>query len=81
MNITPTLLEGITFTVHPCVCVKDTYFHTCLLNILFQSQFPKENILLKFLDGFSREYKKAKKYLLVLRGKSKMCLWRLNHNK
>lgn len=30
MNITATLLEGITFAVHlyVCVCVKDTYFHT-----------------------------------------------------
>lgn len=31
-----------------------------LLNILIRLQFPKENFLLKFLGGFTREYKKGK---------------------
>lgn len=38
-----------------CVCVLSNTF---LLNILIQSKFPKENFLLKFLDGFTHECKK-----------------------
>lgn len=74
VNITPALLEGIALTSQlwcVCVCVLSNTF---LLNILIQSQFPKENFLLKFLDVFTRECKKAKIYLLELRGRSKICL-------
>lgn len=46
------------------VCVLSNTF---LLNILIQSEFPKEKFLFKFLDGFTKEYEK--KDLLEVGGK------------